>query len=123
VAWREWLIVGASAAVVLLAAGWWLRTGDFGDPHSSARATAATTGQSVASSNSIQPPDFQWLPAAATMPSFESGTIVRVEIPAALLHVYGLEAMPEARPVVADVLVGQDGWPRAIRLAGTGDRP
>lgn len=58
------------------------------------------------------------LPAADRLPRFESGLIVRVELPVSSLPAYGLPIAPDAgrRPVTADVLVGQDGQPRAIRL-------
>jgi hypothetical protein len=58
------------------------------------------------------------LPAAVGLPDFESGEIVRMELPVTSLPAYGLEIAPDARqsPVEADVLVGQDGQARAIRL-------
>ena len=58
------------------------------------------------------------LPIALGLPDFESGEIIRVEIPVASLPSYGIEIAPDARrtPVQADLLVGQDGQPRAIRL-------
>ena len=64
---------------------------------------------------------FVALPEAAALPAFESGRIVRVEVPLASLPAYGLDLVPDATPtrVEADLLVGQDGLPRAIRLAST----
>jgi hypothetical protein len=61
---------------------------------------------------------FVSLPAAAGLPALESGRIVRVALPMSLLPAYGLDVAPEtaARVVEADVLVGQDGQPRAIRF-------
>lgn len=60
---------------------------------------------------------FVALPAAATLPAFESGEIVRVEIPVTSLPVYGIAIPPEAAGLVqADLLVGQDGQVRAARL-------
>jgi hypothetical protein len=57
------------------------------------------------------------LPAADGLPGFDSGMIVRVALPTASLPAYGLAIAPEAtRMVNADVLVGQDGQARAIRL-------
>jgi hypothetical protein len=70
--------------------------------------------------------EFIELPTADRLPTFESGTIVRVELPVSSLPAYGLPIMPDAprTPVTADVIVGQDGQPRAIRLVGfqTGPR-
>jgi hypothetical protein len=58
---------------------------------------------------------------AAGLPQFESGVIVRVALPAAALPSYGIDISPASsdRPVEADVLVGQDGVARAIRLVNT----
>jgi hypothetical protein len=61
--------------------------------------------------------EFVALPAAAGLPDFESGVIVRMELPPAALPAYGIEILPDTRmPVEADLLIGQDGQPRAIRL-------
>jgi hypothetical protein len=61
---------------------------------------------------------FVTLPTAIGLPALESGRIVRVELPTAMLPAYGLDVSPDsgAGMVEADVLVGQDGQPRAIRF-------
>ena len=61
---------------------------------------------------------FVMLPTAIGLPALESGRIVRVEVPVAMLPAYGLDVTPDAAAsaVEADVLVGQDGQPRAIRF-------
>jgi len=57
------------------------------------------------------------LPAAGGLPGFDSGMIVRVSLPTASLPAYGLAITPESSHTVnADLLVGQDGQARAIRL-------
>jgi hypothetical protein len=57
------------------------------------------------------------LPAAGGLPGFDSGMVVRVSLPTASLPAYGLAITPEsAHTVNADLLVGQDGQARAIRL-------
>ena len=58
------------------------------------------------------------LPAAVGLPAFESGQIVRIDVPVASLPAYGVPLIPDAatREIEADVLIGQDGQPRAIRL-------
>jgi len=70
--------------------------------------------------------EFVSLPAADRLPRFESGMIVRVELPVSSLPAYGFPITPGGAPalVPADVLVGQDGQPRAIRLVSiqTGTR-
>lgn len=69
--------------------------------------------------------DFVALPTADRLPGFESGMIVRVELPISSLPAYGLQIVPDVArtPVRADVLVGQDGQPRAIRLVSMETRP
>ena len=66
----------------------------------------------------VRPVGFVTLPGAAGLPDFESGQIIRMEIPLASLPTYGIEILPDAQgtPVAADLLVGQDGQARAIRL-------
>jgi len=65
---------------------------------------------------------FVSIPGADGLPDFESGEIVRVEIPLTSLPTYGIEILPDARgaPVAAALLVGQDGQARAIRLVYAG---
>jgi hypothetical protein len=66
----------------------------------------------------VRPVGFVELPGAAGLPDFESGQIIRMEIPLTSLPNYGIEILPDAQgtPVEADLLVGQDGQARAIRL-------
>jgi hypothetical protein len=66
----------------------------------------------------VQPAGFVALPGAASLPEFESGTIERVALSLSSLPVYGVDIAPDAaaNPVQADLLVGQDGQARAIRL-------
>jgi hypothetical protein len=61
---------------------------------------------------------FVSLPTAIGLPEFESGRIVRVELATAMLPAYGFDVVPESESgvVEADVLVGQDDQPRAIRF-------
>ena len=61
--------------------------------------------------------EFVALPAAIGLPDFESGVIVRMELPVAALPSYGIEVVSDSKtPVEADLLIGQDGQARAIRL-------
>jgi hypothetical protein len=68
--------------------------------------------------------DFVALPGASSLPDFESGRIMRIELPLTGLPAYGLDMVLDAAPgaIEADLLVGQDGIPRAIRLASTESR-
>jgi hypothetical protein len=64
------------------------------------------------------------IPGAASLPLLESASIVRYELPVSTLPRYGVDIMPDAprRTVEADLLIGQDGYARAIRLV-TGSMP
>ena len=72
----------------------------------------------------VRPSGFVALPGSAGLPQFESGTIVRMKLQLASLPAYGIDISPAAddRPVEADVLVGQDGQPRAMRLIKNSSR-
>lgn len=69
----------------------------------------------------VHPVGFVALPGAVGLPDFESGEIIRMEIPLTSLPTYGIEILPDAQgsPVEANLLVGQDGQARAIRLVTT----
>ena len=69
----------------------------------------------------IRPQGFVAVPTAAGLPRFESGVIVRMSLPVTALPSYGVDISPASsdEPVEADVLIGQDGLARAIRLVNT----
>jgi hypothetical protein len=69
--------------------------------------------------------EFVALPGAANLPRFESGSIVRVDLPLSSLAAYGVDISTSGGkgPVKADVLVGQDGEARAIRLVSSSSIP
>jgi hypothetical protein len=66
----------------------------------------------------VRPADFVEIPGAAALPLMESGSIVRVSLPPSELPHYGVAIVPEMTValVEAELLVAQDGQPRAIRL-------
>jgi hypothetical protein len=66
----------------------------------------------------VRPSGFVELPWTAGLPAFESGEIVRMEVPLATLPGYGIDISSGTGngPVAADVLIGQDGFARAIRV-------
>jgi hypothetical protein len=72
----------------------------------------------------VKPAGFVALPWTAGLPAFESGEIVRMEVPVALLPAYGIDISPGVgtRPIEADLLIGQDGFARAIRLVTSSAR-
>jgi len=66
----------------------------------------------------LRPVEFMTIPAAAGLPALESARIVRMELPLSALPAYGVEIVPDAArsAIQADLLVGQDGQARGIRL-------
>jgi hypothetical protein len=56
-------------------------------------------------------------PGAEAWPRFESGSLVRVDLPVSALIALGLPVPYSTAGVVqADIVVGQDGFARAVRL-------
>ena len=140
-----WWKAAAAAAALVAATGWWWTSRDTRNVAEPGPALHATGGTPRPSAVVAPPPDslapaptppvrherpprsrprpeqaeteFVALPAAAGLPEFESGVIVRVELPVAALPAYGLEIVPgRSTAVEADLLIGQDGQARAIRL-------
>jgi anti-sigma factor RsiW len=105
--WRSW--IAAAAAVVILvtglAAAW--------------RALEPPVDRGAAPPVSADVQEFVPWPGAAALPAFESGQLVRTELPVTVLPLLGLvpASAPAGNKVTADVLVGQDGLARAVRLA------
>ena len=89
------------------------------EPASPARERAQSATSRTASSV-----EFVRIPSAIGLPELESGTVLRMELPLTALPEYGLDIAPDAMrtSIEADVLVGQDGQPRAIRLVGIPER-
>ncbi len=141
--WRQW--AAAAAALVILSggmAGWWaLRGASRGVEVSRATAPPPPVEQIAkrvvpvpqpvparpprrhrpALQQVARPTGFVALPGSAGLPEFESGTILRLELSLASLPSYGVDITRAGAdsPVEADVLVGQDGQPRAIRLVSS----
>ena len=101
-----WHPVAAAALLALAATMAWVIVGRF------ARPPAAPVVGPLATT------EFVLWPGAAELPTFESGHLMRMEVPVSALPSLGL-APPatHAAVVQADVLVGQDGLPRAVRLS------
>lgn len=63
------------------------------------------------------PAEFVIVPGADQLPRMESGTLVRMDVPVSMLTSLGITPPPgRATVVTADLVVGQDGLPRAARL-------
>ena len=98
---RRWLGFAAAAIVLLGCVAMW---------------SAAPWPAPVAAPEPA-PSEFVPWPGAATLPPFESGELVRVDLPVSVLPSLGL-VLPATRAVAVkvDVIVGQDGFARAVRL-------
>jgi hypothetical protein len=61
-----------------------------------------------------------FFPLMDPAPPFERGQLLRVELPASAMQMVGLPVREDrlADPVQADVLMGEEGLPRAIRFVG-----
>jgi anti-sigma factor RsiW len=107
--WRGWIAAAAAAAILVtgLTLAWRIEEAPVDPVPEGSMAPAADSAGFVA-----------W-PGAAVLPAFESGQLVRTELPVTVLPMLGLvpASTPANGKVVADVLVGQDGLARAVRLA------
>jgi hypothetical protein len=101
-----WRPAAAAALLALAAMMAWVIVGRF------ARPPAAPVVAPLATT------EFVLWPGAAELPTFESGHLMRMEVPVSALPSLGLvPPATHAAVVQADVLVGQDGLPRAVRLS------
>jgi hypothetical protein len=98
--------LAAAAAVLIATALPWAPAGRRGSvPPSSAR--------------DVQPAlaDFVIVPGAASLPPMESGTLVRIDLPVSVLPSLGVTPPASGHSTVkADLVIGQDGLTRAVRL-------
>lgn len=93
---RVWLPVAASLTIVVgLMVGW---TRDAAVPRADIAGRPAATHRGAADTSFLLVPD------AGALPRFDHGELIRMEIPS------------PGGPIQADVLVGQDGLARAVRV-------
>jgi hypothetical protein len=98
-----WMAGLATAAALLIAVG--IRPG------------RQVTGAGPLPSHPIGAGEFVPWPGARDLPPLESGELLRIDLPVSMLPALGM--MPPATrgtAVKADVIVGQDGLARAVRL-------
>ena len=138
---RIWAVIAAAAAALVITALWWTNrvprpVASGVPPVSQAPETPrpALTGVAVASGARVprkavrkvaavrQPESHEvvtdFFPLMNPAPSFGRGQILRVQLPAAAMQTVGLPVREEHLDdlVQADVLVGEEGMPRAIRF-------
>lgn len=83
---------------------------------------ALWTARTAHPPRSVSPAGFVALPGAGVLPQMESATIVRVSLPVAALPAYGITIIDlKTDSVEAELLVAQDGQPRAIRFVNDSD--
>jgi hypothetical protein len=100
---RAWLTAAAASIVVAVTLDWLVVKNA---PGSGTRPDAI-----------VDVTDFVPWPGAQAWPPFESGELMRVDLPVSALPALGLWPPPSAASIVqADVVVGQDGFARAVRL-------
>lgn len=124
--WAEWMAV-AAAAVALLAVGTWrfsrLYANRLNSSQTQTNTSASNTNPAAQSDANLQGPDamdagFVPLPYGEDFSADDPGVVVRVSIMRDALENLGYP-VDEGRGdevVQADLVVGEDGWPRAVRL-------
>ena len=119
---RSW--VAAAAAIILVASVAYLWRLDRPLVNAGRQPAPSSAAAESPASGVVTPSGFVDLPWTAGLPAFESGEIVRMDIPVASLPTYGIDISsgPGRGPVEADVLIGQDGFARAIRLVASSSR-
>ena len=116
-----WAMAGlATAATLLIAVGLDpARTGRHGPPpggNTGLHKPLSSSSRGVPF-DSQSPNEFVMVPGAAALPPMESGELVRIEMPVSVLPSLGVvPPVNSAARVRADVIVGQDGLTRAVRL-------
>lgn len=139
--WLEWTALAAAAAVLLAVGAW-----NFSRPRVTVSKTTntvaavppamqasssnkadgdgvngsatQTSAMESAAAEADSTSDFVPVPYGEGFAPGDSGVIVRVEMPRSALADlgYSVDATRAADLVQADLLVGEDGWPRAVRL-------
>lgn len=139
--WLEWLAVGATALALFAIGAWNLSrpktkgaktatvvalvppvvpaASTIGRGNNGAKPSVTQGGtleSAVAQPDSTS--DFVPVPYGEGFAPGDSGVIIRVEMPRGALADlgYSVDATHSADLVEADLLVGEDGWPRAVRL-------
>ena len=103
--------VAAAAAIALLL---WIRS----EAPRPAPARAVAAVHAIAPVAEEESDGFYPLPEAEALPAVENAMVVRVELPVSSLQLMGVPVSEESADsnVEADLLLGQDGLARAVRL-------
>lgn len=126
--WVEWLSLAAAAAALLAVGAWNFSRGHArkNTPAVTSATAAPTSGANsdeqevafadTAADDSVS--DFVPVPYAESGSADDSELVVRVSMTRSALGSLGypVDEMHGGEVIQADLLVGQDGWPRAVRL-------
>lgn len=112
VGWLPPSSIAAAAALVALLL--WMHN----EKTKPAPVLAAATAHSVAPAPDDSDASFYPLPEAEALPAVENAMVVRVQLPVSSLQLMGVPVGEERADasVQADLLLGQDGLARAVRL-------
>jgi hypothetical protein len=112
VTWVPAFSVAAAAGIALLL---WIR----GEAPKPAPAQAAVAVHAVAPAAEEETDGFYPLPEAEALPAVETAMVVRVQLPVSSLQLMGVPLDEERADtsVQAEILLGQDGLARGVRLA------
>ena len=111
-----WIAVAASLVAAVGLALFALLPAKAGSHGSRSNLWLPPSGGSSTSANA-SPSGFITLPGAVALPPLESGQLVRTDLPVSMLPSLGITPVgAQGRTVKADILVGQDGVARAVRL-------
>jgi len=106
---RVWMTAAATLTAVVLALDWFVMIG-------APRMDPPTTDP-AGLEEGVDMTGFVPWPGADAWPPLERGEVLRVDLPVAALPALGLLPPPSVSTVVqADIVVGQDGLARAVRL-------
>jgi hypothetical protein len=110
VTWTPWLGVAAAASIALFV---WIRS----ESQKPAPAPEVAV-HAVAPVAEEETDGFYPLPEAEALPAVENAMVVRVQLPVSSLQLMGVPVNEESADlsVQADLLLGQDGLARAVRL-------
>ncbi|HXT85843.1 MAG TPA: hypothetical protein VN745_02355 [Verrucomicrobiae bacterium] len=122
--WAEWVAMSAAAAVLLAVGGWKFAhrhpaTVNTALPSATANNVNAGVEPAEDSQDSVaQDSDFVPLPYGEDFSADDAGVVVRVSMTRDALESLGypVNEMRGQDLVQADLVVGEDGWPRAVRL-------
>jgi hypothetical protein len=131
--WAEWISLAAAAAALLAVGAWNFSRGRVnvpkGNPSAHVASTPGSNGSNASGTGSVATAgttamaddassDFVPVPYAEGLSQDDGGLVVRVSMTRSALGSLGypVDEINGGDVIQADVLVGEDGWPRAVRL-------